>query len=261
MIVYVDKLIVASKSHNQTITKKLIKHLQIGWLVKLKRFLAVHFKPGKYGSWSYDCSTYMTRSADKFNKHPIPKDPTTSCPCKFSLETTDWDNYKENTKTAEHYQAAWASWYTPLLAEDLESHTTYQQCPNSWLYPRPNSSTQPTKSWKISSKQESMWSIIDFHPTLHHITESTPHVMQGVLSHDEANKANSFWYNGGPISWRSNQETVALSTAEAELTSLVTYGKQARHKAEILGDLSYPQRRNTIMEDNRAVIAVTEQNI
>jgi len=109
MIVYVDKLIVASKSHNQTITKKLIKHLQIGWLVKLKRFLAVHFKPGKYGSWSYDCSTYMTRSAEKFNKHPIPKDPTTSCPCKFSLETTDWDNYEENTKTAEHYQAAWAS--------------------------------------------------------------------------------------------------------------------------------------------------------
>jgi len=70
------------------------------------------------------------------------------------------------------------------------------------------------------------------------------------------------WYNGGPISWRSNrQETVALSTAEAELISLVTCGKEVRHKAKILGDLGYPQRRNTIMEDNRAAIALTEQNM
>jgi len=30
MIVYVDNLIVAVKSHNPTITKKLIKHLQTG---------------------------------------------------------------------------------------------------------------------------------------------------------------------------------------------------------------------------------------
>ena len=41
----------------------------------------------------------------------------------------------------------------------------------------------------------------------------------------------------------------------------MTCGKEIRHKAKILGDLGYPQRRNTIMEENRAAIALTEQNM
>ena len=61
MIGYVDDLIVADKSDDQTITKELIKRLQTGWSVtlegQLERFLGVHFKRGKDGSWSYDIRT------------------------------------------------------------------------------------------------------------------------------------------------------------------------------------------------------------
>ena len=41
----------------------------------------------------------------------------------------------------------------------------------------------------------------------------------------------------------------------------MTCRNEVRHKAKILGDLGYPQRRNTIMEDNRAAIVLTEQNM
>jgi len=70
------------------------------------------------------------------------------------------------------------------------------------------------------------------------------------------------WLNGGAITFRSRkQDIVTLSTAEAELCSLVSAARQLKHCMHILQDMGYPQHRVPIFEDNRAAISLTEQNL
>ena len=269
MIGYVDDLIVADKSDNQTITKELIKHLQTGWSVtlegQLERFLGVHFKRGKDGSWSYDCSAYITKSAEKFNQHPIPKDPTTPFPCKFSIETADWDNYKENTKTTKHYQSCLGVLIYAVTCgrPDIAYHVSAMSQFLTRPTPKLIDAAYRVMGYLLKTKEQTITYRLPSNPALHYrIYAACDAGWAGCTLTRRSQQGYVLWYNGGPISWRSNrQETVALSTAEAELISLVTCGKEVRHKAKILGDLGYPQRRNTIMEDNRAAIALTEQNM
>ena len=269
MVGYVDDLIVADRSKNQVITKELITHLRTGWSVtlegELERFLGIHFKRNADGSWSYDCSAYIVKSAEKFNKHTIPKDPTTPFPTKFSVETTDWDNYKENTMTTKHYQSCMGVLIYAVTCGrfDIAYHVSTL---SQYL-------TRPTEKLIEAAYRVMGYLLRTQNQTITYRLPSNPALQNRIYAACDAGWAGCtltrrsqqgyvLWYNGGPISWRSNrQETVALSTAEAELISLVTCGKEVRHKAKILGDLGYPQKRNTIMEDNRAAIALTEQNM
>lgn len=69
-----------------------------------------------------------------------------------------------------------------------------------------------------------------------------------------------FMMNGGPISWRSKQQTtVALSTAEAELVSVCEATKEAVYLRGVLGELGVAQDAATvIMQDNSACIALSK---
>jgi len=269
MIGYVDDLIVADKSENQELTKDLIKHLQTGWSVtlegELERFLGVHFKRNTDGSWSYDCSAYIVKSAEKFNQHPIPKDPTTPFPCKFSIETADWDNYKEDTKITKHYQSCLGvliyavTCGRPDIAYHISALSQYLTRPTKKLI----EAAYRVMGYLLRTKDQTITYRLPSNPALHYrLYAACDAGWAGCTLTRRSQQGYVVWYNGGPISWRSNrQETVALSTAEAELISLVTCGKDVLHKAKILNDLGYPQKRTTIMEDNRAAIALTEQNM
>ena len=81
-------------THLHTVlVKELITHLQTEWSValegELKGFLGIYFKRGSNGSWSYDCSAYIVKSANKFNQYTFFKDLTTPLLTKFSVKTTD----------------------------------------------------------------------------------------------------------------------------------------------------------------------------
>ena len=62
-----------------------------------------------------------------------------------------------------------------------------------------------------------------------------------------------FMYNGGAISWRSNQQSItALSTSEAEYMSLSDAAKEARSLPKLNHSLDTKnQNKITIYEDNR----------
>ena len=66
----------------------------------------------------------------------------------------------------------------------------------------------------------------------------------------------TFFINDAPISWSSKrQDTVALSTAEAEYIALCNAGREASYLRVLLSDLGYPQTGpTTIYEDNQPAI-------
>ncbi len=65
--------------------------------------------------------------------------------------------------------------------------------------------------------------------------------------------------NGGPISWKSRrQDSVALSTSEAEYMAASEVGKEIFYLRVILRDVDYAQTASTnIYEDNLACIAMS----
>jgi hypothetical protein len=65
--------------------------------------------------------------------------------------------------------------------------------------------------------------------------------------------------NGGPISWKSRrQDSVALSTSEAEYMAASEVGKEILYLRAILRDVGYAQTAPThIYEDNLACIAMS----
>jgi hypothetical protein len=65
--------------------------------------------------------------------------------------------------------------------------------------------------------------------------------------------------NGGPISWKSRrQDSVALSTSEAEYMAATEVGKEILYLRVILRDVGYAQTTPTnISEDNLACIAMS----
>ena len=69
-----------------------------------------------------------------------------------------------------------------------------------------------------------------------------------------------FQIAGGPISWRSKrQDTVALSTAEAEYLALSSATQEVMWMKKLNSDLGNPQPGPTIVqEDNHAAISMSK---
>ena len=82
----------------------------------------------------------------------------------------------------------------------------------------------------------------------------------GCLQTRRSQEGYIIFYNGGPISWSSKRQAfVSLSTCEAELASLVHAAKQMLFLNKILTELSRPQQRMVIYEDNSAAIKISNQ--
>ena len=72
-----------------------------------------------------------------------------------------------------------------------------------------------------------------------------------------------FWWNGCPISWRSQkQSVVALSSTEAELVAAVEATREAVAIRTLLGELGIePSRATAIFEDNNGALLLSKGHI
>jgi hypothetical protein len=72
-----------------------------------------------------------------------------------------------------------------------------------------------------------------------------------------------FMLNGGAVSWKSQkQQSVALSTAEAEYMALAAATQEAVFLRQLMADMQQPQHDSTIIyEDNTSCIALTKNNM
>ena len=101
--------------------------------------------------------------------------------------------------------------------------------------------------------------------------ERGPHQLWGFVDADFASDAETrrshtgycLFLNGGPISWKSTrQQSVSLSTAEAEWYAASEAGKEIVYLRYILDDFGLKQRGPSKMyEDSRAVICMTENPV
>ena len=68
---------------------------------------------------------------------------------------------------------------------------------------------------------------------------------------------------GGAVSWKSKlQQTVALSTSEAEYMSACAATQEAIFQRQLLEDLGFPQQEATVIhEDNTGAIALSENPV
>ena len=101
--------------------------------------------------------------------------------------------------------------------------------------------------------------------------ERGPHQLWGFVDADFASDAETrrshtgycLFLNGGPISWKSTrQQSVSLSTAEAEWYAASEAGKEIVYLRFILEDFGLKQRGPTkLYEDSRAVICMAENPV
>ncbi len=69
-------------------------------------------------------------------------------------------------------------------------------------------------------------------------------------------------FNGGAVSWSSKrQDTVALSTVEAEYMAAAACVKQALWLRQLLTDLDLPRVMLTINSDNQGALSLTKNHI
>ena len=70
-------------------------------------------------------------------------------------------------------------------------------------------------------------------------------------------------FNGGAVSWKSRrQDSVSLSTSEAEFVAASQCGQEVLYLREILLDFHQPQTSpTTVYEDNLACIAMSENAV
>ena len=70
-----------------------------------------------------------------------------------------------------------------------------------------------------------------------------------------------FW-NGALVSWKSTyQQSVALSTTEAEYVAACTTGRELAWLRKLLNELGYHQTMSKILEDNQGTIAISNSAI
>ena len=269
LLAYVDDLITADSSPNKLTSTNLIEHIRSGWSVtcegELQRYLGIGFRRLKDGGWEYDAAAYITKSAEKFNKYPIPIKPTTPLPPQWKIETTDWDDYKEIPEFTAHFRTAVGVLLYAVRCGRFDA--AYSVSVLSQYLSRPTD-----KLMKIAYRI--MGYLLGTKDLK--ITYSLPkdeNLRYKLLAAADAGYADCpltrksqdgfiIWLNGGAITFRSRkQDIVTLSTAEAELCSLVSAARQLKHCMHILQDMGYPQHRVPIFEDNRAAISLTEQNL
>jgi hypothetical protein len=71
-----------------------------------------------------------------------------------------------------------------------------------------------------------------------------------------------FFLSGAPISWSSKaQQSVALSSAEAEYVAMSAAAQEAKWLATFLGELGFPQGPITLYVDNQSAKAIAENPI
>ena len=94
---------------------------------------------------------------------------------------------------------------------------------------------------------------------------SSAHILQGFADADWASDTTTrrsttgyaFMLNGAAVSWASKtQQTVALSTAEAEYMAVCAATQEAIHLRQLLQELGYPQDTTKIYEDNQPCIFI-----
>lgn len=80
----------------------------------------------------------------------------------------------------------------------------------------------------------------------------------GSLDDRKSTSGYIFQVSGGPVSWRSKkQETVALSTAEAEYVALSSASQECVWMRKLVSELGTPPEGPTvIMEDNQSCISM-----
>jgi len=73
----------------------------------------------------------------------------------------------------------------------------------------------------------------------------------------------TFSISGGPVSWSSRlQQSVALSSAEAEYTAVCAAVQEATYLRQLLADLGHKQEEPTVtFEDNQGCIALAENPV
>ena len=101
--------------------------------------------------------------------------------------------------------------------------------------------------------------------------ERGPHQLWGFVDADFASDSETrrshtgycLFLNGGPISWKSTrQQSVSLSTAEAEWYAASEAGKEIVYLRSILDDFGQQQHGPTkLYEDSRAVICMAENPV
>jgi hypothetical protein len=271
LLAYVDDLITADSSPDKQTSSKLIDHIRSGWSVtcegELCRYLGIGFRRLKNGGWEYDAAAYITKSAAKFNKYQLPIKPTTPLPPTppWSIEKSDWDDYKEVPEFTAHYRTAVGVLLYAVRCGRFD--VAYSVSVLSQYLSRPTDKLMKiayrimgyllgTKDLKISytlpqdrNLQNKLYAAADAGYADCPLTRKS---QDGFI----------IWLNGGPITFRSRkQDIVTLSTAEAELCSLVSAARQLKHCMHVLQEIGYPQHRVAIFEDNRAAISLTEQNL
>ena len=269
-IFYVDDLITADTSKNKQLTDAFITHIRKVWKVtaegELTRYLGVAYTRMPDGGWELNAHNYIHKSFTKeeFNLYPIPLNPTTPLPSNFKINTEDWDDYKEDPEFTRHYRKALGkagfagticrfdiAFTHSLLSQYLSKPTTkLMMAAYRLIGYLLGSSTLSIRYRDPSSKhlRNRLYGAVDASYGEDLFTKRSQSGILGIL-------------NGGPILWCSRrQDTVALSTAEAEFMAAVEAAKRLIHASNILNDLGHIQGPITLFEDNTAVIALTEGN-
>ena len=82
----------------------------------------------------------------------------------------------------------------------------------------------------------------------------------GDLDSRKSTTGFGFMLNGGPVSWKSRkQQSVALSTLEAEYMAMAETTKECIWLRALMQDLGFAQRKKTVIKvDNQSAIALAE---
>ena len=270
LIAYVDDLITADRSEGKKISMELTEHIRQGWSIKLEgelcRYLGIGFRRLPDGGWEYDATAYIMKAAEKFNQYELPINPTTPMPPTWSLEVNDWsDETKIDPKFIAHYRTCIGVLLYAVRCGRFD--TAYSVSILSQYLAKPTEKLMRiayrTMGYLLRTKDLKITYTLPADPKLQNklIAAADAGYADCPLTR-KSQDGYIVWLNNGPIAYRSRkQDIVTLSTAEAELCSLVSAAKQVMYCIHILDELGYPQHRVPIFEDNRAAISLTEQNL
>jgi len=265
LVIYIDDLILCTKINH--IAQEFIAHLNKIWRVdtpdggnQLNRFLGIHFSRTPTGGWKCSANAYIQNMCTRYDRYPL-RSPTSPLPPNFSVDPADWANYVPCPKDVKHYQSIVGSliyaatalrfdlcYAVSILAQYMTRPTELLMKAAYQTLAYAKSTSDLTITYELPTSLAERNKLFAACDAGFGACRETRRSQEGGIT----------FLNGGFIYAKSKREPlVTLSTAEAELVSLVSTAKEVIHECNILADLGFPQSRVPISEDNQAAIAIS----
>ena len=264
LVAYIDDLILCYKI--EYIKDAFVNWLDRTWEVSdpepLNRYLGIHFTRLDDGSWTFNAKAYIQKACEKYTRYPILPH-ATPLPAGYIIDPAEIEKHEPTAEQRKHFQS--------LIGTLLYGCTTVRWDISYALSALSQYLVRPTEDlikmayrvlgYLLKTEDFGITYRLPKRPAEQHILHGSCDAgFAGCLQTRRSQEGYIIFYNGGPISWSSKRQAfVSLSTCEAELASLVHAAKQMVFLNKILTELSRPQQRMVIYEDNSAAIKISNQ--